>query len=450
MTTRKAVELLERILKDNQLIEHIEGERKVLDPNKRGPKRKDCVVKHSSTKEETRRGKLRKDIRNARKRIGYTWSILKAAEIVAEPEARPMTNARAAEDTMFSSPVALVNVRDEGEEDPGELADVSDGEPTLPTGKTIARSVMSPSVPPEHTMEEEDRSSGGKDAVKKESNLENGKADTNTHEENGLVETQAVPENRSLSKSVHNHLILSAALMPSHRATRAPRRSIYTPDSGGDEDQPDQKRQEQTRTHTAQEDTTPSSRGPAGQMLEKATNHFNTTNLNNLEIQGKPASRQSVAPSLLSPVIFVNRDVFSSSEDDISDSSEDGDSSGDDGNSDVDVKLDTDDESSEDDDDDESQSSDVEVKQKMDDNDDDDGGNDENEDEDEDEDEDENEDEDEDEDGNEAEHGDVKIRLISDDTPDGEDKKYEVTEDMEEQTRQRLATHLLSSSHRLR
>lgn len=207
MTTKKAMKLLEKILMDNRIIERLEEERKEVDVKKRGPNRsdKDGVVKNSRNKEQTTRAKLRKEIRNVRKRIGYAWSRLKAAGMVTEPEALPVTTASTAKDIMYprmSSPIVSKAVREEGHDDSSEMADDSDSEPMLPTaGRTIARSAMSPSVP---TVPVQGRHSSNNGEVEEEaeSTGEIGDADTNANADKGAVEKQAAQENVSFSKSV--------------------------------------------------------------------------------------------------------------------------------------------------------------------------------------------------------------------------------------------------------
>ncbi|KAJ5910808.1 uncharacterized protein N7473_000111 [Penicillium subrubescens] len=323
MTTKNAVKLLEKILKDNQLIEDLEEVRKEVDPKVRGPRRSDTdgVVKHYRKKQQTTREKLRKDIRKARKRIGYNWDRLKAAQMVTEPEAST------AEDTVSSSisyPVVSVAATEDGDDDSGAMADDSDSEPMLPTGNTVARSIMSPSFLPDHTVEEENRTSNDKDKAKTKRSGENGDADREASKINEPVEGKAAPE--SLPRTV-----------------RAPRRSIYTPDSVDDEDRPGQTGQKEISTHTATEESPHSDGGLADKMVEETTK---PTNPREVETQVKPFSRRS--------------------DDEISDSGEDEDSSEDDEDDedgsdveikeedeDLDVKLDMFGDGSEDDDEDE-------------------------------------------------------------------------------------------------
>ncbi|GLI81507.1 hypothetical protein PoHVEF18_009888 [Penicillium ochrochloron] len=378
MTTKKAVKLLEKILKDNQLIEDLEEVRKEVDPKVRGPRRSDTdgVVKHYRKKQQTTREKLRKDIRKARKRIGYNWDRLKEAEMVTEPEAST------AEDTISSYPVVLVAAKEDGDEDSGAMADDSDSEPMLPTGNTIARSIMSPSVPPDHIVEEENRTSNDKDQAETEESSETGEADTEASKVLEPVEKKAARENGSLSKSVQSSLIPFTALIHNYRTTHAPRRSIYTPDSVDDEDLPGKSRQAEILTVT---ENSLSAGGLAHQTVEKTTNPIKPVPLRDAEAQVelsetqvKPFSRRSVTPFFLSSVPLFNHDLFSSSDDDISDSGEDEseDSSEDeeDDGSDVevkeedednDVKLDIFGDGSEDDDEDEDETSDIEVKVEM-------------------------------------------------------------------------------------
>lgn len=372
MTTQKAVKLLEKILKDNQLIDDLEEERKEVDPKIRGPKRSDTdgVAKHYRKKQQTGREKLRIDIRKARKRIGYNWGRLKAAGMVTEPEAST------AEDTISSSllyPVVLGAAKGDGDEDSGAMADDSDSEPMLPTGKTIARSIMSPSVPLDHTAEEENRGRNDRDEAETEMSGQNGDADTEASKDSEPVEKQAARKNKTLSKSVQSSLLPFTALMLNHSSIRAPRRSIYTPESVDDEDRHIKTRQEEILTHIATEESSHSAGGPADRMVEETTKPINP---GHLETQVNLFPRRSVTPYFLSSVPLFNHDLFSSSDDDISDSGDDEDSSDDDedDSSDVevkeedevlDVKLDMFGDDIEDDDEDEDESSDVEVKVEM-------------------------------------------------------------------------------------
>jgi hypothetical protein len=416
MTTKKAVKLLEKILKDNQLIEDLEDERKEVDPKRRGPRRSDTdgVVKHYRQKEQTRREKLRKDIRKARKRIGYNWGRLKAAAIVTEPEA---STAEHSISSKLSHPVVLVAANGEGDEDSGAMADDSDSEPALPTGNFIARSIMSPSVPPDHTAEEEDRISNDKEEAETERSGENGDDDTEASKVNEPVEKKAAHKLESFSRSVQSSLLPFAALRHDHRTTRAPRRSIYTPDSVDDEDHPRQTRQEEILTLTVTEENSHSAGGLADQTVEKTAN---PTNPGNVDIQVKSPSRRSVTPFLLSSAPWFNHDLFSSSENDLSDSGEDEDSSDDDEDDssdvevkveedeDADVKLDLFDDDSEDDDEDEDESSDAKVK---------------------------------------VELEDEEAKESSEDTGNEQDKKADgVPDDIENQKKERLVGHIPSLS----
>jgi hypothetical protein len=374
MTTKNAVKLLEKILKDNQLIEDLEEVRKEVDPKVRGPRRSDTdgVVKHYRKKQQTTREKLRKDIRKARKRIGYNWDRLKAAQMVTEPEANT------AEDTVSSSisyPVVSVAATEDGDDDSGAMADDSDSEPMLPTGNTVARSIMSPSFLPDHTVEEENRTSNDKDEAKTERSGENVDADREASKINEPVEGKAAPE--SLPKSVQSSLLPCMALIHDYRTVRAPRRSIYTPDSVDDEDRPGQTGQKEISTHTATKESPHSDGGLADKMVEET---MKPTNPREVETQVKPFSRRSVTPFFLSSVPLFNHELFSSSDDEISDSGEDEDSSEDDEDDedgsdveikeedeDLDVKLDMFGDGSEDDDEDEDEdeSNDVGLKVEM-------------------------------------------------------------------------------------
>ncbi|KAJ5369293.1 uncharacterized protein N7496_009053 [Penicillium cataractarum] len=404
MTTKKAVKLLEKILKEDQLVKTLEGERRQIEPKTRGPKRSDKggVVKSSRNKERTRREKLSKDIRNTRKRIGNAWARLKYAQFVTEPDTLAITTTGVFEDAMYSmsSPIGLVAVQAEAEGDSGEMADNSDSEPMLPTGRTIARSIMSPSVPPEPLQETENPNIDG-DKDDTESPAENRNADTDSNKENVPVEKQMARESVSLSKSVQDRPLLFTKLKHNHRTTHTPRRSIYTPGSSDDEDRPEPKRHERTSTHTTTEATTPSVGVPADQTAEKTTSPINP---NTEETQGKAPLRQSVIPLILHSTPLFNHPVFSSSEDDIIDSEEDqGSSDNYEEKGDVKLKTETDDDDCSDDED-ESEYSDAKVKMETD-------------------------DEDSSDDEDESEDSEAKVKMEADDDDDDDDSEDEEDDD---------------------
>jgi hypothetical protein len=211
MPTKQAVKLLEKILMDNRAIERLEEERKEIEVKKRGPARADTdgVVKHTHNKQQTRRAKIRKEIRNVRKRIGYAWSKLKAAGMVTEPETLTETAASTAADMAsprMSSPIISKTVAAQRDGDSGAIADESDSEPSLPTaGRTIARSAMSPSVPPVPT--------GAEDGSHPTGDI--GDAGTDASADREHVGKQAVPEIKSISKWVQNQDFPSSALTDS-------------------------------------------------------------------------------------------------------------------------------------------------------------------------------------------------------------------------------------------
>ncbi|CEJ61334.1 hypothetical protein PMG11_09869 [Penicillium brasilianum] len=352
MTTKQAIKLLQKILKEDKLIKHLEAERREIDPKKRGPQRsdQDGVVKSSRNKEKTRRAKLSEDIRKARRRIGYTWARLREAQIVTEPDILPTTTSTFEEDTSsMPSPIGSMAVQAEAEGDTGEMAENSDSEPMLPAGRTVARSIMSPSVPPEPSQEVESRNVK-EDKDISESPVANGNADTDSDKEQASVEKQVARELESLSKLAQDRPALLTAQKPNRRIARAPRRSIYTPDSGDDEDRPEARLHERTSTHTTTEAAAPSVSIPSDQAAEKTTHPISP---NAGEIPGKTPLQKS--------------------EDDISDNEEVEDSSeNEEEKGDVRIKVETDDDDSSDegdssngtdssDDEDESATSDAEV-----------------------------------------------------------------------------------------
>lgn len=278
---KKAVRLLEKILMDNRAIERLEEERKETEVKKRGPTRADTdgVVKHTHSKQQTRRAKLRKEIRNVRKRIGYAWSKLKTAGMVTEPETLTETAASAAVDMAsprMSSPIISKTVTAQRDGDFGAIADESDSEPSLPTaGRTIARSAMSPSAPPVLTRAEDGSYPNG--------NI--GDADTDASADRELVEDQAAPEIKSISKSVQNQKFPPFSANGYYRSARVPRRSIFTPDSVDDENHYGLNGQEEILTHTATGTSAPIARGSAGLSSAIAKNSINT---NNEKTQGRP------------------------------------------------------------------------------------------------------------------------------------------------------------------
>ncbi|KAF3392515.1 hypothetical protein F1880_008879 [Penicillium rolfsii] len=326
MTTKKAVQLMEKILKDNQLIDDLEEQRKEVNPKTRGPKRseKDGVAKNYRKNQQTEREKLRKDIRKARKRIGYNWGRLKAAKIVTEPEAST------ADDPIpsgMSNPVVLAAAKGYGYEEFGAMADDLNSEPMLPTGKTIARSIMSSLVPSDNPAKEENRSRNEEDEAETEGNGQNGDADTEASKENEPVEKQVARDNVSHSESVQSSLYPCAALINYHRSIRGPRRSIYTPDSVDDEERPRKSRPEAILTQTTTQECPHSAGGLADRMVEETTKPTNPLTPGDVETQVNLFPRRSVTPYSLSSVPLFNHDLFSSSDDDISDSGDDEDSS---------------------------------------------------------------------------------------------------------------------------
>lgn len=403
MTTKKAINLLEKICKEDQLVKTLEEERREIEPKKRGPKRsdKDGVVKSSRNKERTRREKLSKDIRNTRKRIGTAWARLKEAQLVTEPDILPTTTTGIFEDAMssMSSPIGLVAVQAEAEGDSGEVADNSDSEPMLPAGRTIARSIMSPSVPPEPLQEMENHNIDG-DKDDTESPVENGNADTDSNKENVSVEKQVAREPESLSKSVQDRPLRFTTLKHNHRTTRTPRRSIYTPGSSDDEDRAEPRRHERISTHTTREATTPSVGVLAGQTAEKTS----PINPNAEETQGKTPLRLSVMPLILHSAPLFNHPVFSSSEDDIIDSEEDeGSSDIDEEKGDAKFKMETSDDDSSDEED-ESEYGDAKVKMETD-------------------------DEDSSDDEDESKDSDQKVKMEAEDDDDDDDSQNEEDDD---------------------
>lgn len=392
MTTKQAIKLLQKILKEDKLIKHLEAERREINPKKRGPQRsdQDGVVKSSRNKEKTRRAKLSEDIRKARRRIGYTWARLREAQIVTEPDILPTTTSTFEEDTSsMPSPIGSMAVQAEAEGDTGEMAENSDSEPMLPAGRTVARSIMSPSVPPELSQEVESRNVK-EDKDISESPVANGNADTDSDKERASVEKQMARELEPLSKSAQDRPALLTARKPNRRIARAPRRSIYTPDSGDDEDRPEARLHERTSTHTTTEATAPSVSIPSDQATQKTTHPISP---NAGEISGKTPLQESVMPFLLDSAPLFNQVLFSRSEDDNSDEEEDEDSpDNDEEKGDVKIKVETDDDDSSDEDDssedtdssddeDESATSDAEVNVKAGEDDDDDSKNEEDDDE---------------------------------------------------------------------
>ena len=208
MPRKQAIRLLEKILRDNRAIEELEEERKETEVKKRGPTRAgtDGVVKHTHSRQQTRRARIRKEIRNVRKRIGYAWSKLKAAGMVTEPETLIETAASTAADMAapgMSSPIISKTVAAQRDGDFGAIADESDSEPSLPTaGRTIARSAMSPSVPPVPA--------GAEDGSHPTGDI--GDADTDASADRKSVEGQAALGIKSISKSVQNQNSPSSAL----------------------------------------------------------------------------------------------------------------------------------------------------------------------------------------------------------------------------------------------
>lgn len=267
MLRKQAVKLLEKILMDNRAIERLEEERKETEVKKRGPTRADTdgVVKRTNNKQQTRRAKIRKEIRNVRKRIGYAWSKLKAAGIVSEPE----TTAADMAPPRMSSPIISKTVAARRDGDSGTIADESDSEPSLPAaGRTIARSAMSPSAPPV--------APGAKDGSHPTGDI--GDADTDANADRELVEEQAAPEIKSISKSVQNQKFPPFSANRYYRSARVPRRSIFTPDSVDDENHFELNGQEEILTHAATVASPPVPPGSAGLSSAITQNSINTSN----------------------------------------------------------------------------------------------------------------------------------------------------------------------------
>ncbi|KAF7714891.1 Uncharacterized protein PECH_007866 [Penicillium ucsense] len=242
ITTKKAIQLLERIVSNNQRIEELEEERRQVAPVSRGPTRvdQDGFVTRSPKKEKTQRGKLRVDIRAARKRIAYAWNVLAAAGVVTDPDPGSADHQNAIPDNTPSrmpSPKRSSNVARGSRQPSRELVNESDTEPILPKViKPIARSIKS-------TVSPEQSPATNGPALPLANGKEKVSAKEADDEVEDVVEEPKFAKNAKPLKPARQGKSALAAARKARaadlaaKAANRTRRSIYSPDSIDSDDE---------------------------------------------------------------------------------------------------------------------------------------------------------------------------------------------------------------------